>query len=228
MTRSLEDPTFAGRVESVDADLVLPRRVRRPEHRDLPRHGVRVPRARADRRAARLPRLHGARAKTVEDIRHVTAVEGTELTLLCRLNKDVASARLVDEKGQAIAARRRRRTATTSTARRFTLADSQRYRVQLVDREGRPNKLTAEIVRERHPEPAAGRHDDPARRTTSGSRRWRSCTLKAEVDDDFGVVRHGLSYTLAGQEPREIVLTTRPSQAGQAGCRPSTCSTSRR
>ena len=38
--------------------------------------------------------------KTVEDIRHVTAVEGTELTLLCRLNKDVATARLVDAKGQ--------------------------------------------------------------------------------------------------------------------------------
>ena len=30
--------------------------------------------------------------------------------------------------------------------------------------------------------------------------------LKAELDDDFGVVRHGVSFSMAGHEPREIVL----------------------
>ncbi len=40
--------------------------------------------------------------KIVEDIRHVTAVEGTELTLICRLNKDVTSAALVDEQGETV------------------------------------------------------------------------------------------------------------------------------
>ena len=34
--------------------------------------------------------------------------------------------------------------------------------------------------------------------------------LKAELEDDFGVVRHGVSYTMAGREPREIVLPARP------------------
>ncbi len=32
--------------------------------------------------------------------------------------------------------------------------------------------------------------------------------LKAQLEDDFGVVRHGVSYTMAGREPREIVLGT--------------------
>ena len=30
--------------------------------------------------------------------------------------------------------------------------------------------------------------------------------LKAEMEDDFGLVRHGLSYSMAGREPREIIL----------------------
>ena len=55
--------------------------------------------------------------KTVEDIRHVTAVEGTELTLLCRLNKDVATARLVDAEKPGDRADAATRKAATSTAR---------------------------------------------------------------------------------------------------------------
>ena len=147
MTRSLEDPTFAGRVESVDADLAY--RVefdgRSTETYQRPR--LRVPRARrGPTPSSSSPSYTALEPKTVEDIRHVTAVEGTELTLLCRLNKDVAAARLVDEKGQAIALTPPDEGDATSTRATFTLADSHRYKVQLVDREGRPNKLPAEIV----------------------------------------------------------------------------------
>ena len=83
MTRSLEDPTFAGRVESVDADLSY-----RVEFggRDDPRLTAssvfeypeleRGPTPSSTSRPT--PALE---PKTVEDIRHVTAVEGTELTL---------------------------------------------------------------------------------------------------------------------------------------------------
>ena len=118
MTRSLEDPTFAGRVESVDTDLAYRVEFDGREHRDLSRPRVRVPRARAHRRQLVFPAYTALEPKTVEDIRHVTAVEGTELTLLCRLNKDVATAQLVDEKGQAIALDAGRTRAATSTARR--------------------------------------------------------------------------------------------------------------
>ena len=30
--------------------------------------------------------------------------------------------------------------------------------------------------------------------------------LKAQLEDDFGLTRHGLSYSVAGQEPREVLL----------------------
>ena len=95
MTRSLEDPTFAGRVESVDADLAY--RVEF-DGRSTETYRVRVfeypELERADARLA-FPSYTSLEPKTVEDIRHVTAVEGTELTLLCHLNKQVTGARLV-------------------------------------------------------------------------------------------------------------------------------------
>ncbi len=108
MTRSLEDPTFAGRVESVQSDLAyrvefdgrstVSYRVRVFEYPEL---------RRADAHLV-FPAYTGLEPKVVEDIRHVTAVEGTELTLICRLNKDVASATLVDKEGKSVALEPRR------------------------------------------------------------------------------------------------------------------------
>ena len=103
MTRSLEDPTFAGHVESVEADLSY--RVQF-QGKSTEAFHVRVfEYPELERTDAKLvfPQYTSLAPKTVEDIRHVTAVEGTELTLLCRLNKDVARAQLVDAEGQAIA-----------------------------------------------------------------------------------------------------------------------------
>ena len=56
--------------------------------------------------------------------------------------------------------------------------------------------------------------------------------LKAQMEDDFGLVRHGLSYSVGGEEPQELVLTA-PAPASAPG-RPrrssasSICSTSKR
>ena len=95
MTRSLEDPTFAGRVESVDADLGYSDRLRRDgSSADLSGHQVFEYPDRVRRTDARLafPAYTGLETKIVEDIRHVTAVEGTDLDPdASRLNKDVAS-----------------------------------------------------------------------------------------------------------------------------------------
>ena len=91
------------------------------------------------------PQYTSLEPKTVEDIRHVTAVEGTELTLLCRLNKDVATAQLVDAEGQAIALKPLEDGKHVYRAT-LTLSDPRRFQVQLVDREGRTNKLATEIV----------------------------------------------------------------------------------
>ena len=63
MTRSLEDPTFAGRVESVESDLAYRVEFDGRSTDDLSRPRLRVSRAPAGRRPPRLPRLHRARAE---------------------------------------------------------------------------------------------------------------------------------------------------------------------
>ena len=142
--------------------------------------------------------------KTVEDIRHVTAVEGTELTLLCRLNKDVATAQLVDAEGQAIALEPLEDGKHVYRAT-LTLADPRRFKVQLVDQEGRNNKLATEIVANvTRNRPPVVKMTQPAHDVQVSP--LEELRLKAELEDDFGLVRHGLSYSMAGREPREIVL----------------------
>ena len=79
------------------------------------------------------PSYTGMKPKTALDIRHVTAVEGTELTLICRLNKEVATARLVDAGGQTIELKQveRNKPVYQST---LTLTDPRRFRIDA----GRP------------------------------------------------------------------------------------------
>src|SRR5262249_10965054 len=204
MTRSLEDPTFAGRVESVNADLAY--RVEF-QGRSSPTYRIKVFEYPELRRAdAKLvfPGYTALKPKTVEDVRHVTAIEGTELTLLCRLNKDVKAARLVDEKGNAIPLAPQGG-GNHAYAATLTLSDSRRYRVGLVDNEGRVNKLTAEaLVTAPGRRPPVSPMSQPARDVRVSP--VEELALKAEVADDFGVVRHGLSYAMAGREPREVLL----------------------
>jgi len=204
MRRSLEDPTFAARVESVDADLAY--RVEF-EGKSTETFQVKVfEYPELERTDAKLvfPGYTSLEPKTVEDIRHVTAVEGTELTLLCRLNKDVATARLVDAEGKAVELTPHQ-DGNHVYRSSVTLSDPRRFRVQLVDREGRTNKLATEIVVN------VTRNRPPVVKMTQPAHDVRvspleELKLRAEFVDDFGLVRHGLSLSMAGQEPREIVL----------------------
>jgi hypothetical protein len=212
MNRSLEDPTFASRVESVDADLAY--RVEFEDQSTETYHVKVFEYPELQRADAQLvfPAYTALGPKTVEDIRHVTAVEGTELTLRCRLNKDVATARLVDAKGQVIELAPEPESQHVYQAK-LTLADPARYKVQLVDKEGRANKLASEIVAN------VTRNRPPVVRVTQPSHDVRvspveELKLKATLDDDFGVIRQGMTFTLAGKEPREVIL---PAAAAAPG-----------
>ena len=85
------------------------------------------------------------------------------------------------------------------------MTDSKRYKLQLKDKEGRSNKLTSDlIVNVTRNRPAVVTMTAPSHDVRVSP--VEELGLKAKLEDDFGVVRHGLSYTLAGQEPREITL----------------------
>ena len=87
----------------------------------------------------------------------------------------------------------------------MTLSVPRRFKVQLVDAEGRTNKLTSEIVVNvtlNHP--PVVKNTQPAHDVRVSP--IEELSLKAEIEDDYGLTRHGLSYSLAGGEAREIVL----------------------
>ena len=204
MSRSLEDPTFAARVDSVSNDLAYrvefegratrPFRVRVFDYPELVRTDATLT----------FPGYTLLGPKTAEDIRHVTAVEGTTLALRCRLNKPVESAKLVDERGQVIPLRPAPDDPRAYGAT-ITLAESHRYKVRLVDRDGRKNKSTAEIaVNVTKNRPPVIAMESPGHDVRVSP--VEELRLKAVVADDFGVVRRGVSYTLAGSGPSEIVL----------------------
>ncbi len=206
MIRSLEDPTFAGRVESVETDLAY-----RVEYAGKSTDTFQVKvfeypeLVRTDARLV-FPRYTSLEPKTVEDIRHVTAVEGTELTLLCRLNKDVVTATLVDAESKAIELKQDQEGRHVYRAT-MTLTDPRRFKLALVDKDGRTNKLASEIVVN------VTRNHPPVVKMTQPAHDVRvspveELKLKADIEDDFGLTRHGLSYSMAGAEPREIVLNS--------------------
>ena len=204
MGRSLEDPTFAGRVESVDAELGY-----RVDYagRSTATYRVTVfefPELRRTDARLAYPAYTGLETRIAEDIRHVTAVEGTALTLTLRINKDVVEAKLVDEKGQATPLTRVPGDEPTYTAG-WTLADSHRYKVILVDAAGRaakgPPEIAVNVTRNR---PATVAMTRPSRDVRVSP--VEELKLQAKVEDDFGVVRHGLTYSAAGLEPKEIAL----------------------
>ena len=211
MARALEDPTFAGRIESVGADLTYRVTFAKGQSDAYQVKVFEYPEVRrADARLA-FPAYTGIETKVVEDIRHVTAVEGTELTLTFHLNKEVADAKLVDEKGVATPLAKLEAEGVPRYASTFPLADSHRYKVELVDKDGRKGKVPAEVsVNVTRNKPATVAMVQPSRDVRVSP--VEELTLRANVDDDFGVTRHGLSYSIAGEEPKEIELPgPRPS-----------------
>jgi hypothetical protein len=206
MTRSLEDPTFAGRIEAVADDVTYRVAFGGRATRDFRVTVFEYPEVRRTDALLAFPSYTGMENRLVQDVRHVTAVEGTELTLTCRLNKEVVEAALVDEAGRALPLKPANGEGP-SYAATLTLAESHRYKVRLVDRDGRSSKVPAEVaVNVTKNRPATVAMARPGRDTRVSP--LEELSLQAKLADDFGVVRHGVTYTLAEREPAEVVLAT--------------------
>ena len=213
MARSLEDPTFAGRVEAVARDLAY--RVAF-DGGTSPTYQVKVftfPTVIKVDAHLNYPSYTALESKTLEDVRHVTAVEGTSLGLTFRLNKEVAQARLVDEKGTATPLEAVAGPALTNKAGEpepvyqasWVLTDSHKYKVELVDRQGRKNKVATDLsVNVTRNRPATVVMSAPGRDVRVSP--VEELKLQAKTEDDFGVVRHGINYITPGGEAVDLVI----------------------
>jgi hypothetical protein len=204
MVRSLDDPKFVGRVATVENDLSYhvefagrrseTYRVKVFDYPELVRADAKL----------KYPAYTLLPPAVVEDVRQVTAVEGTTLSLAFRLNKEVAEARLVEAGGEKIDLIQDPKSATIYGTS-LMLGESRRFKMQLVDSEGRGNRLPAEILVKVTPNrPPTIKFEHPARDVDVSP--LEELQLKATVSDDFGIVQCGFTYSLGGGEPRDVTL----------------------
>ncbi len=205
MTLSLNDPVFGVRVASVLEPLEYHVEL---DGTNTPVYHVKVfeyPRLeRVDVRLA-YPKYTGLEERLVQDVRTVSVVEGTEVTLLCRLNKPVATAQWIDSKdGPPIELTGG--DDGNSYQATFTPDKSQRLKLDLVDEAGRRNVQSAELAIQVIPnQPPTLKIVFPARDVEVSA--LEEVDTRVTAWDDFGLIRAGITYSLADQTPVDAVLT---------------------
>jgi hypothetical protein len=206
LVKNLADPVFGGGITEVNADLLYHIEYAGRQTRDFKVRVFEHPRLeRADARIT-YPDYTGLTEKEIKDTRRVTAVEGSQLDVSFFLNKPVASAKLIarDKSVVPLATDTNKPIAALNP---FTIAASQTYELQLVDAEGRTNKVPAQFIIE------ALKNRPPELKIASprGDQRvspLEEISFQAQAWDDYGLRDYGLTYTVAGGEPKTIVLGT--------------------
>lgn len=204
MQKALDDPVFGARIGSINADLKY--LVEFDGQRTEP-FSVTVfdyPRLlQADARIV-FPDYANKPETVIEDVRQITAVEGSRITLTCRLNKAVESAQLVPDKGPHLVL-----VADASSPQDYSVEIvprmSQEYSLKLVDEQGRENKhpptITFTVLENRRPElkltfPGRDLPVSPL----------EEMSIAAEVGDDFGVEAYGVVVAMAEAKPQTFTL----------------------
>jgi hypothetical protein len=204
MSSSLNDPVFGGRIPIVDQPLDYAIDL---GGQKTPTYHVTVfEYPRLEKADAHLvyPSYTGLEPRVVQDVRTLSVVEGTELTLTCYLNKPVKSATLTEDKQRPFVL-----TPLSGEKPAYQVAihcdKTRRLKLELVDEAGRKNVKTAQFTINVLPnQPVALKPIFPARDLEASA--LEEIDVKATAWDDFGVKRFGLSYALSGKEPVDVVL----------------------
>ena len=204
LVKNLEDPTFGGTVPMVNGDLIYSVNY---DGKETARYTVRVfdyPRLEQADAHVVFPEYTGRSAVEIKDTRRVSAVEGSQLDWTLRLNKPVSSARLVAKDNTTVPLH-----VVTNEGRAtlsdFVLKQTKIYQLQLVDEEGRTNKMPAQFVFEA----LTNRRPEIKLASPRGDQRLSSLEeigFGGQVWDDFGLKDYGMTYTLAGKEPQSFSL----------------------
>ncbi|UCD80020.1 MAG: hypothetical protein JSW26_00885, partial [Desulfobacterales bacterium] len=156
------------------------------------------------------PEYTGMPNKTVRNRGDVTAPEGTRITLHAVFNKAVARATIQFGDGTQLALEPDG-TARTSASGTFVVTKDLTYTIKLTDTETLENEDPYEYLVDSIP-------DSPPVLTPIRPGRDRQVmsleevAIAATAEDDYGLVRFGLNYMVAGSENREISFITAPMQ----------------
>ena len=129
-------------------------------------------------------------------------MEGTRLTYTLQLNQPVVSARFIGKDETLALATQSNSVALLND---FTLTNSARWSLELVDADGRTNKNPVEfsivVLPDRPPEVKVT--------SPRGDQRVSSLEemqLQGEAKGEFGLLKYGVGFSVAGQEPQFVEL----------------------
>jgi hypothetical protein len=206
LVKSLSDPMFGGSVSEVASNLVYHVEYAGQRTRDFTVSVFEYPRLERADADVTAPGYTGQPRKHIEDTRRLSAVEGSYLDLSLRLNKPVASARLVSkDKEHAALSLHVQTNQPIALLKDLPLAFSKSYELQLLDAEGRTNKVPAQFVFEVFTNRPPELHLASPRGDLKPSP-LEEIPFEGTVWDDFGVPAYGLAYTVAGQETKFVEL----------------------
>lgn len=204
MSLSLSDPIFGARVPGVQADLAYWVEFAEQKTKEFQVRVFEYPELTRADAELEFPEYTGLPKKRVEDTRRITAVEGTEVTLFCDLNKPVQVAYLIDEEDGMLELKATDDDPTVYSVVE-TLVESKRYKLILADEQGRQNRTPPQVVFNVTP------NREPDVKITMPARDVRVSPIeelqtKASLWDDYGLRAYGVNYTLPGQPPQELTL----------------------
>ncbi len=211
MARNLDDPMFGVFVtdtkQSFDYQVITPLWTSDRYHVEVFDYPELV---RADA-SIEFPSYTGLSPRVVADAQRVSAVEGAQLQWQCFVNKPLAGADLVDEDGN----RTTMQLADPATQRwesNHVVDVSRRWTLELVDSKNRRNKLPIKLTSRSLPNrPAQIKLVGVTDATVSP---LQELPLAADVQDDFGIVRGGVSFVF-GEEPETEILLAQSLAAGK-------------
>lgn len=230
LAKSLADPVFGGSVPEVATDLSYHVEYSGDRTKDFHVKVFEYPRLERADIDINYPEYTGLQHKRIEDTRRLSAVEGSKVDLNLQLNKPVASAMLIPKGSATRAARREgeeeqgarqsganedeltaaiplsvQTNRAVANLAQFALLASKTYDLQLIDAEGRTNKVPAQFVFEALTNRTPEFHLASPRGDIRPSP-LEEVPFEGTVWDDFGVKKYGIGYTIPGKDTTFIEL----------------------
>src|SRR3954469_20241769 len=145
LSKTLNDPVFGGSIPEVNSNLfyhVEFAQEQTPEFKVVVFEHPRMERADA---TIKYPEYTGMSEKKIEDTRRISAVEGAKLELDLKLNKPVTNATLIAKDNSRLPLKVDPNQPKASLEA-LTLENNKTYELQLIDSDGRTNKVPAQFV----------------------------------------------------------------------------------
>jgi hypothetical protein len=202
LARHLADPVFGASLPEISEDGLYRVEYGAKKTRDYKIGVFEFPALTRADASLNFPAYTSLTNQIIRDTRRVSAVEGTRLTYTLQLNKSVVSAKFIGKEQTLTLTAQSNSIALLND---FTLTNTARYSLELVDADGRTNKNPTEfsiVVLPNHPPEVKVTFPRGDQRVSS----LEEMQLQAEAKGDFGLLKYGVGFSVAGQEPQFVEL----------------------